>query len=553
MGWGVEQLLPTGLQLQSITIEADYVTIVVRPRAPGANCLACGHLASRVHRYAPRTLADVPCLGRRVRLRVRARHFYCDNPACPQKIFSERLSGTATVYGRRTERLTAALMGLVYEAGGDAGARAARRVGMPVSADTLLRIIHRALLPLLARPTIVGVDDWSWKRGQRFGTILVDLERRCPADLLPERTATSVAAWLAARPGIRVIARDRGNIYVDGATHGAPNAIQVADRFHLLCNLSEAVERILKCHHTALHATSEALRRSALDTQAQVVAPVPPAEERQLSTAAERKQATWARRQARYARVIALHQQGCSQREIARRLQVGRHLVRRYIAADSCPQYADGERRHQPRTLDRFAPFLRQRWDAGCQNTALLYRELRGMGFTGAPGTVRQYVRAWRPEGARPGPPARGVPRPPAPPTVPRYSPRQATWLVVKVPDHLASEEQRYLERLCQLCPELAMVYTLAQEFGRLVRERERAGLQVWLEAAERSGSTEMAGLAAGLRLDRAAVDAALTLPWSSGQTEGHINRLKVIKRQSYGRAGIDLLRKRVLPLLAQS
>lgn len=378
MGWSLEQLLPQGLQLQSITIEADCVTIMVRPRAPGAGCPACGRLASRVHRYAQRTLADLPCLGRCVRLRVRVRHFYCDDPACPQKIFSERLSGTATVYGRRTERLTAALLSLVYEAGGAAGARTARRLGMPVSADTLLRIIHRVTLPGLAHPTVVGVDDWSWKRGQRFGTILVDLERHCPADLLPERTAASVAAWLAARPGVHVIARDRGNIYVDGATQGAPDAIQVADRFHLLCNLSEAVERNLQRHHAALHATSAALQRSARDTQvpAQEVAPTPPAEERQLSKEAARKQATWARRQARYDRIIALHHQGRSQREIARSLQVGRHLVRRYIAADSCPQYAGGARRHQPRSLDRFAPYLRQRWDAGGQNAAALYREL---------------------------------------------------------------------------------------------------------------------------------------------------------------------------------
>src|SRR5579863_1110486 len=415
MGWGLEQLLPPGLQLQAITIEAERVTIVVRPQAPGAACPTCGRLAARVHRYTLRTLADLPCLGRSVRLRVRARHFHCDNPACSQKIFSERLSGTATVYGRRTERLTAALLGLVYEAGGEAGARTAHRLGMPVSADTLLRIIHRVSLSAPVRPTVVGVDDWSWKRGQRFGTILVDLERHCPADLLPERTAASVAAWLAARPGVQVIARDRGNIYVDGATQGAPAAIHVADRFHLLCNLSEAVERLLQRHHTALHATSAALQRNALDThvQAQEVAPTPPAAERPLSKEAARKQATWTQRQARYDRIIALHQQGHSQREIARSLQVGRHLVRRYIAADSCPQYAGGARRHQPRTLDRFAPYLRQRWDAGDQNAAALYRDLRAMGFTGAPGTVRQYVRPWRPEGARPGPPARGRPRPP--------------------------------------------------------------------------------------------------------------------------------------------
>jgi transposase len=555
MGWGVEQLLPTGLQLRTITVEADRVTIMVQPGAPRAGCPTCGRLASRVHRYAQRTLADLPCLGRRVHLRVRARHFYCDDPACPRKIFAERLSGTARVYARRTERLTAALLGLVYESGGEAGAREARRLGMPVSGDTLRRIIHRAPLPPAPRPTVVGVDDWSWRRGQRYGTILVDLERHCPTDLLPERSAESFAAWLAARPGVGVIARDRGNTYAEGAAAGAPDAIQVADRFHLLRNVNEAVERFLLRHHTALQAATEALRQAALDAQAREAPRPPPlpVRERRLTKAAEAKQATHARRQARYDRVRALHRQGLSQREIARTLRMSREAVRTFIRAESCPQYAGGARRRQARILDRFEPYLRRRWDAGCQNAAALYRELCDHGFTGAPETVRYYVRRWRPEGARPGKPARGAPWAPAPPSVPTYSPRQATWVVVKAPDTLELPERGYLEHLCRLCPEVRTVRTLAQEFGRLVRERDRAGLAAWLEAAEGSGIAEIAGIAAGIRQDRAPVDAALALEWSAGQTEGQINRLKVIKRQGYGRAGIDLLRKRVLPLGAIS
>jgi transposase len=498
-------------------------------------------------------LADLPCLGRRVQLRVRARHFYCVNPVCPRKTFAERLEGTARVYARRTERLTAALLGLVYEGGGEAGAREARRLGMPVSGDTLRRIIHRLPLPPASSPTVVGVDDWGWKRGQRYGTILVDLERHCPTDLLPERSAESFAAWLAERPGVGVIARDRGNTYAEGATKGAPGAIQVADRFHLLRNVHEAVERFLLRHHTALRAASEDLRQAALDVQPRGAPPSAPVRACRVTKVEEAKRATQARRQARYEQVRALQRQGLSQRAIARTLRMSREAVRTFIRAESCPQYAGGARRQQASILDRFEPYLRRRWDAGCQNAAVLYRELREQGFTGAPETVRYYLRRWRPEGARPGKPARGAPWTLAPPAVATYSPRKATWLVVKPPEKLEHQERAYLEHLCRVCPQVETICTLAQEFGRLVRERDRAGLSAWLDAADGSGIAEMAGVAAGIKQDRAPVDAALAHAWSAGQTEGQINRLKLIKRQGYGRAGIDLLRKRVLPLTAIS
>lgn len=297
MGWDMERLLPDGLQVQTIAIKTERVTITVRPRGPQAPCPARGQLSAHVHRYSQRTLADLPRLGRRVQLCVRARHFYCLNPACPQKVFSERLNGTARVYARRTDRLSAALVALVYEAGGAAGARTAQRLGMPVSPDTLLRLLQRASVQAQPSPTVLGVDDWSWKRGQRFGTILVDLERHCPVDLLPERSAASFAAWLAAHAGVRVIARDRGETYIQGATLGAPAACQVADRFHLLHNLNAAVEEILRRQHGALQATTAALRRAALTAQTSpgdaLLGPLPsldaPVGELQLSKEAARK------------------------------------------------------------------------------------------------------------------------------------------------------------------------------------------------------------------------------------------------------------------------
>jgi transposase len=553
-----------GLRFDQIEITEHHITLTLVAVRATAACPLCQHRSKRVHSYYGRTVADLPWGGLTVALRVQTRRFVCPITSCVRKVFCERLAPFVAVYGRRTHAVRAALLRIARALGGKAGARLAARQGIGVSRMTLLRLIHADRAPAADTPRAIGIDDWSQRRGRRYGSIVVDLERHRTIDLLPDRTAETFAAWLRAHPGIEIISRDRAGAYADGARQGAPQATQVADRWHLLSNLREVVERVLTREQASVRAAAAVLRPAPAGDGAGATeghgtcerAVASPAEGRTPAAASPRRTRLEeeqcdrrARRQARYAEVMALHRRGLSQRTIARALGVGRHTIRTFLRAGAFPE-------RRPRTtgatmLTPFEPYLRARWDAGCQHVPTLWAELQARGFTGSARTVRGHVARWRAEPARRGPqpkhPLRKRVALPAPPAVRTFSVRQATWLMLRPPTDLDAEEQAYLGELLRVCPPAATACRLAQAFFALVRERDAAALDGWLGEAARSDLPEMGGFALGIRRDRAAVDAGLTLDWSQGQTEGFVNKLKTLKRQMFGRAGLTLLRERML------
>jgi len=481
-------------------------------------------------------------------VRLHARRFWCDNPDCPRVIFTERVPVLTTPYGRRTTRLTTVLAQIGFALGGEGGARLLAVLGMVASPDTLLGLVRRAPVAVLPTPRVLGIDDFALRRGRTYGTLLVDLERHAVVDLLPDRDAESVARWLADHPGVAVISRDRSGVYADGARRGAPEATQVADRWHLLKNIGDALEQVLGRQRETLRAAldpapaalpvpagttpgaAESLPASHTATPASLSATVP------RSTPAD------GRRALLYKEVHDLHGQGLSLSAIGRRLGLTRVTVRKYLRAGSCP-VRSARRTHLP-ALGQHEAYLRERWAGGCDNAAQLWRELRARGFPGSAGAVRRYLGAWRTTAHGTGRRRRGsagvpAPRPP--------SPKQVRWWLLGAPEQRTARQQAYLDRLLAGSAMLHLATDVAREFGRLLRERDVTALTPWLVQAEASGLAEFAACAISLRQDEAALVAALTLPWSNGQTEGQVTRLKLVKRQMYGRAKVDLLRRRVL------
>jgi transposase len=548
-------LLPPNadLDLTGIDVEDQLVTLTVCSTRGQALCPVCAVSSSRAHSSYVRTIADLPCCGRAVKVRLRVRRFFCGNTDCPRRTFAERVPTVAAVRARRTGRLAVAQRGLGLALGGEAGARRAHDLAMGTSPDTLLRLVRQVPTAQGASTVVLGVDDWAWKTGHKYGTILVDLEQHRPIDLLPDRQAETLAAWLRQHPGVRVISRDRAGAYAEGAAQGAPQATQVADRWHLLQNLREALQRLLDRQHRYLPTVSDKRAEAILVTQPRPSVPQVAQSNvysgaPKLSRAEQVRQERRSRRLARFEEAMALYQQGVSIRTIGRTLQLDRKTVRRYITFGAFPEIA--RRRPAPSVLDPWKPYLTTRWNAGCHNGMRLFREIREKGYQGSRTLLSAWIARLRHQNVEPvtAESSQELLQVPLLPVAKRQlSARQASWLLVRSPEDLDDEEQAALIHMRQASSDLDRAYVLAQEFGQIIREHRHAALDLWLHKGETSLIPELKSFVAGLRRDHPAVEAALKLGWSNGQVEGQVNRLKFLKRSMYGRANFDLLRQRVL------
>jgi transposase len=391
----------------------------------------------------------------------------------------------------------------------------------------------------------LGVDDWAWCKGQRYGTILVDLERHRVIDLLADRSAETLATWLKAHPGIEIVSRDRALEYINGISQGAPAAIQVADRWHLLRNLKDVLVGILEQNRACLYAAASEPEAVSEPTPIMEADSIPVAlDTATLTKAEQRKAATRERRLARYQTVMNLREQGVETRAMARQLRMSRKTIKRYLTAGGFPEMA--QRRKRKSVLDPYLPYLAQRWVAGCRNGAQLYREIAANGFTGSRPLVGRWAAKRRKEDPKPVAPH----DPPAKPKhrgIRPWSAQHAVWLLLKEPESLSAERRAALERMLAASATLRSAHGFAQTFIQIIRGRLAEALEPWLKAVVESKLPPLTGFAGSLTKDINAVLAALSLPWSNGQVEGQVNRLKLIKRQMYGRAKFDLLRLRVL------
>src|SRR3954468_10780656 len=558
-----------GCRVKQITREdPGLLSITAKGTRPGGRCPECGHATRAVHSRYRRRPGDPPPprrggapparppLGRPGPLALRLRGFYCRTAACTRRTFAERLPELIRPHARRTGRLAEAQARVGAALGGEGSARLLQHLAMPASADTVLRLIRRLPLPEPEPPRVVGVDDWALRKGRTYGTIVVDLERRRVLDLLPDRTAETLADWLRGQPPIAMIARDRSTEYARGIGLGAPGATQVADRWHVLVNLRQAVERWLAGAHARLRRLPPS-PGTPTDTQ-------PGRRTKPFARTRAERAARVGRRErwvALYEEVRRRHAAGEALQAISRAMNLAVGTVRKYASAESFPVPEGRPLRRS--ILDPYLAHLQARLAEGCENALALWRELRAAGFPGTAKQVQRWVAEHRTAPA-PSTPHRWRTKAPAhtpmsapqdgPPALP--SPPQLAWLLVQPPSALSMSDAALVARVEQ-DPTAAHVARLARRLTALVRgcgvnpkvgpEAARVALNTWLADARRSGIRALETFAAGLEQDGAAIRAALTTPWSSGQAEGQITRLKLIKRQMYGRASFDLLRHRVL------
>jgi transposase len=510
-----------------------HVDLSSRQRA--ATCPRCQHRSTAVHSSYRRTVADLPIAGTQVLLHLQVRRFFCRRTACPQRIFAERFSGLVPVRSRHSIGVCTALGRVGFAVGSRAGARLAHALGLPGSSRTILRVIHRMPFPLVAAPRVIGLDEWAWRRGRRFGTIVCDLERHQVIDLLPERSASSVAQWLQAHSTVAIVCRDRSGLYAEGIRQGAPQAIQVVDRFHLVQNLRDALERLFLRYRRELQTLGASLHQASEPTPT-------------LATLSRARHARWVHR---YHQIRRLHAQRLGVAAIARRVQVSRPTVYRYLAMPLPPE-RQRSRHRGSRLITPFIPYLRQRWNAGCRNAQQLWRELMAQGHRPSRMTVERYVGRLRRETGtrrkfRQVPPALLYDANHVEGSPPPLTALRAARLFLSKPDDRRSSDQTLLVHLLRLDSVMPRTYRHVQTFCRMVRERRGHEFDAWIAAVQQTGVKELRAFAKGLLKDAAAVRAGLSLVWSNGPTEGFIHRLKLIKRQTYGRAGIDFLRHRIL------
>jgi transposase len=434
-------------------------------------------------------------------IELNVRRLVCPNIECPQRTFRQQVPQLALRYARRTLRLTTTIGRLAVTLAGRAGAAVLAGLGVTISRSTVLRVLMALPLPQAPTPRVLSVDDFALRRGHRYATMLIDPVTHHRVDVLPDRKATTLATWLRKHPGVEIVCRDGSAAYAEAIRQGAPQAVQVSDRWHLWHGLGAAVEKTVIAHS------------SCWRTQ-------PPGPARAVDE----------RTGARHAAVHELLGQGVGLLECARRLGWALNTVKRYARAETAEQLQRPPR--YGRTLvDPYRDHLRRRLAAEPDVAVTqLWAEIRELGYTGSANLLVRYLNQGRARAER------AIPAPR----------RLVSWIMTR-PADLPEHEYSHLQDLLAGCPHLTVLAEHVRAFAQLLTNRRGGDLENWMTAVEGSDLSALHGFVRGLRKDLAAVIAGLSLPYSNGPIEGANTKVKLLKRQMYGRAAFPLLRQRIL------
>jgi len=508
-----------------------------------SSCPICKTISKLVHSSYTREVADLPWASFAVKLVVKVHKFFCKKDTCERNIFSQRLEGIPP-YARRTERQRDKLTSIGMATGGNVGSKVSKELGLPVSASTILRLLNIPEQTEVETPRVLGIDDWAIRKGQVYGTIMVDLEKRKPIDLIPSRETDAVAKWLKEHPGIEIVSRDRAAAYAEAINQGAPNAIQSADRWHLIKNMTDALKRLMNKHNQA---SRKVARQIAQTEQAKITEALQSEDSCNDSNKQDSalpvksidvKDDPRSKYELLFRDVKELEKKGISQREISRRLNINRSTVSKYIAYDEYPKKIIPPNRISK--ASKFSTYLAKRWQEGEQNYHQLWREIKEQGFDGSFVSIYKYMIKNFTKDNDGNTSKNCVP-------VKVYSARRLSFLMCKEAEKLKPKEQHYIDLLFEYCPQAKQASELAKRYKDILVNRKPDLLDQWIEDAIESGKDGLMTFAKNLIKDYDAIKNACTLEWSNGQVEGQVNRLKTIKRQMYGRGRFELLKKKVL------
>ncbi|MFE3000709.1 ISL3 family transposase [Nocardia sp. NPDC059246] len=485
---------PAASRIDAVHAVGPGVRIEARTGTDPVECPGCGIASHRVHSRYDRWLADTALAGREVLIRLRVRRLFCDNRDCTRKTFAEQVSGLTVRHARHTTILQRVRRAVGLALGGRAGARLTGQLAASVSRMTLLRQIRALPDPDRPTPRVLGVDDFALRRGHDYGTILIDIESRRPVDVLDDRRAESLTAWLRTHPGVEIVCRDRAGAYAEGASAGAPDALQVADGWHLWHNLAGAVERTVAWHRAALpaahgidanHDDDEQQHRDDQRPVGPIAPPLPQ----------QRTDRTAVRTRKRYNDIHALLAEGESLRGIGKRLGLARGTVRRFAHADTVEELlVNNGTGYRPGLLDEFKPYLHQRFSEGCTNATVLFGEITARGYRGSDKILRKYLHPFRTAA-----PVRQPPRHPP-------SPRRVVAWIMRNPTTIDANDQRRLDAILAASPPLAALVGHVRAFATIMCELRGRELERWMAAVEADDQPALHSFVRGLRRDQDAV-----------------------------------------------
>ena len=532
------------LKLQEIDYSDDIIRIYASIKTRRSKCPLCGRYSKRVHDYYYRTITDLPVFQNKTVILLKTRKFRCGKKNCPRKVFSEQTPDIIR-YSRRTGRVNRILETFAIELTGKLGCILSEQLHISVSSSTITRIAHGHQIMEITQPRVLGVDDWAYRKGVSYGTILIDMETSRPIDLLPSRDGQVLKDWLLKYNDVRIITRDRASSYSLAINEACPNAVQVADRFHLLMNLSDALDTYFKSVSGKIRSLIASKSKEFLDLQDNgKVKEFKDIRPQEIQLAQQSEEYRVDQRLEKFNKVKELQAKEIPARRISKDLGINRKTVQSYFLQETLAP------RTHPKSsnIELFTDHIVSRLSIDGYKVNDIIKEITGFGYNGSRSQAYNIINKIKTKYGIRISGSSQIQYARIPFVKPLSSRKLAKYIGSNLTDITDHNDRHYLQTLLDNIIELRLVRKLVRIFKEMLA-RGHGNIRRWIDFIIRS-KRKLSGLksfARGMLRDIEAVENGINMHWSNGAVEGHVNRIKSIKRQMYGRASFELLRKKVI------